>query len=260
MFNSRSTFMSCNRRVIVLVFFLMMARYTFGQVVPLDVYSISDSTPVLMYVYSKTPYDSALKEIDQKRQAFKSAYLLNAGDSITSDSIITAAGSFFSGALLRIAPYWFGTKWDFNGYTNSPGRGVIACGYFVSTTLKHLGVNVNRYHLAQQNPLNEAKSIARGDSVRTRRNVSPVELGKTVFEKEGLYFVGLDNHVGYVLSYRSFREFIHSNYIGSAGVVAEDIYSSEAFKSTSYYIAPISANKQFILDWILSKPVEVIRG
>ena len=49
-----------------------------------------------------------------------------------------------------VFPYWMGTKWDFNGISNVPGQGMIACGYFVSTTLKHVGFNLNRYKLAQQ--------------------------------------------------------------------------------------------------------------
>jgi hypothetical protein len=40
--------------------------------------------------------------------------------------------------------------WDYNGYTNTPKNGVIACGYFVSTTLKHFGFNLNRYDVAKK--------------------------------------------------------------------------------------------------------------
>ncbi len=51
------------------------------------------------------------------------------------------------------------------GHTAVPKEGEIACGYFVSTTLLHMGVPLNRYKIAQQNPLNEAKTYAAGDSV-----------------------------------------------------------------------------------------------
>ncbi len=49
-----------------------------------------------------------------------------------------------------IFPHWIGTKWDYNGYTNEPGEDkLIACGYFVSTSLKHMGFNWNRFDLAK---------------------------------------------------------------------------------------------------------------
>lgn len=34
----------------------------------------------------------------------------------------------------KVFPYWYGTKWDFNGTTEMPQEGSIACGYFVTTT------------------------------------------------------------------------------------------------------------------------------
>jgi hypothetical protein len=45
-------------------------------------------------------------------------------------------GTFIHHSLSKtIFPHWYGTVWDYNGYTNTPKNGVIACGYFVSTTL-----------------------------------------------------------------------------------------------------------------------------
>ena len=49
-----------------------------------------------------------------------------------------------------IFPFWIGTKWGFYGTTQVPGKGKIACGYFVSTTLEHAGFDIERIKLAQQ--------------------------------------------------------------------------------------------------------------
>lgn len=38
-----------------------------------------------------------------------------------------------------LMPCWYGTPWDFNGCTTEPGKGSIACGYFVSTVLRDAG-------------------------------------------------------------------------------------------------------------------------
>lgn len=48
-----------------------------------------------------------------------------------------------------ILPSWVGTKWDFNGTTQIPQQGSIACGYFVTTVLQDGGVKLNRVKLAQ---------------------------------------------------------------------------------------------------------------
>src|SRR6478609_2933662 len=67
----------------------------------------------------------------------------------------------------KMVPYWLGTTWDFNGYTAIPGQGTVACGYFVSTTLRHMGVNVNRYKLAQQYSHAIVKSLCQHDTIFT---------------------------------------------------------------------------------------------
>ena len=162
--------------------------------------------------------------------------------------------------LNQLLPFWYGTPWDFNGYTATPKKGAIACGYFVSTVIKHAGFNVDRYKLAQQNPLNEAKTIAAGDSVENYE-VNSTQLQKIfVAEKhEGLYFVGLDFHVGFLLFRNKELYFIHSNYIGAEGVVFEKAVYSDAFNAASAYrIAEISTNEKLLEKWVKGEEISVI--
>ena len=49
-----------------------------------------------------------------------------------------------------LLPAWYGTPWDFNGTSEVPQQGKIACGYFVSTILRDAGWKVERVRLAQQ--------------------------------------------------------------------------------------------------------------
>ena len=44
--------------------------------------------------------------------------------------------------------FWKDTPWDFNGTTNQPGQGTIACGFFVATLLQDMGLKVNRRKLS----------------------------------------------------------------------------------------------------------------
>jgi hypothetical protein len=164
--------------------------------------------------------------------------------------------------LNQLIPYWYGTPWDFNGYTETPKKGVIACGYFVSTVLKHAGFNLDRYKLAQQNPLNEAKSVAVGDSVEIYE-VNSSQLQNIFNEKyeEGIYFVGLDFHVGFLIFRNKELYFIHSNYINSKGVVFEKAIYSDAFNAASKYrIAEISTNEKLLGKWVNGEQIKIVSG
>lgn len=170
-----------------------------------------------------------------------------------------ASGTVFEEHLLnQIIPHWYGTEWDFNGYTDVPNQGVIACGYFVSTTLKHMGINLNRYHLAQQAGLNEAKSLAIVDSnYFTVYGMDQLKISMNQ-EKDGIYFVGLDNHVGYLLKRNAQLYFIHSNYIDDK-VMIEKIDESAAFSSNIYVVAEISTNETLMKYWHSGEVVKIYR-
>lgn len=168
-------------------------------------------------------------------------------------------GKDFEDYLLNeIVPHWYETEWDFNGYTNIPGQGVIACGYFVSTTLKHSGLNVNRYKMAQQAGLYEAQTLALIDE-----NYITVYGIDNLMERlreeytDGLYFVGLDNHVGYLYIKEGVPYFLHSNYIEDR-VQIQKAYYADAFQSDVYVVAEISTNKELMQKWRKNEVVKVV--
>lgn len=159
-----------------------------------------------------------------------------------------------------IIPFWYGTPWDFNGYTAVPNEGVIACGYFVSTTLVHAGLDLNRYHLAQQAGLNEAKSLALEE--KNYETIYGIDNLKNTLEEEyldGLYFVGLDSHVGYLYIKHGEFYFIHSNYIENR-VMIEKALTAPAFQSNIYVVAQITTNKELLEKWRKRETVRVIRS
>ena len=62
----------------------------------------------------------------------------------------TAKNYLFNQLVHSFFPSWNKTTWDFNGYSAIPRKGEIACGYFVSTNLLHVGFNIDRYELAKK--------------------------------------------------------------------------------------------------------------
>lgn len=215
-----------------------------------------DSTFSGLNFETNKSYNLVKKEVLTIRNQFKNQFL-QLNDSISKEQFLDSVSLVFSRVLLNeIIPHWYGTPWGFNGYTNVPNQGEIACGYFVSTTLKHMGVNLNRYDLAKENPLNEAKTIA-VDSLKVVQ-VESENIQNQFFESflPGLYFIGLDGHVGYLYVYEEQAFFIHSNYIENR-VMIEPIQNSEAFESYSYSIARITGNHSLMLSWILNKKLVV---
>lgn len=170
------------------------------------------------------------------------------------------SGKDFENYLLNeIIPFWYGTPWDFNGYSAVPNQGEIACGYFVSTTLLHAGLNINRYHLAQQAGLLEARSLAiTEDHYETIYGIDALDKAIRSRYRDGVYFVGLDNHVGYLLIRGGDYYFIHSNYIENR-VMIEKARTAPAFQSTIYVVAELSTNDELLKKWRSGEVVKVHR-
>ena len=204
-----------------------------------------------MIIKASENYASVKKSISKERQQL-----------ISKDLTVDSLGKIFKTSLLnKILPFWEGTEWSFEGHTSKPGIGKIACGYFVSTTLQDIGLHVNRYALAQQSPIDEAKSLAIDIEVKefseptTLKNIAAIK----AYLKEGIHFIGFDqSHVGYVLKDNGDLYLIHSNYIGAAGVQIERMEQSGVFKSYGkFYIVELSTNENLLHDWVAGKEIKI---
>ena len=212
-----------------------------------------DSVKLQINFKPKGDYNAVIGTIATDRAYFKNLYQTNRNKAID-----TASKYIYSKLVNAIVPHWYGTEWDFNGHTNIPNEGEIACGYFVSTTLKHLGFNLNRYKMAQQAGLTEAKMLQARAELKIFSNLSFDALKQKLNASytDGIYFVGLDNHVGYVLLKDKELYFLHSSYYDDK-VMIEDAETSPCFPSGIYVFAEISTNKKLIESWILNKRLNV---
>ena len=211
----------------------------------------------------KGNYNKIKTEIKKERIRLNKLYLKE-NDTLWHQQIIDSASKYITNTLInRIIPHWYGMFWDFSGYSAIPQHGSVGCSYFVSNTLLHMGFNVNRYKLAQQGPENEAKSI----DINYKHYVSKDELplgeanNKLINEilqnnKDGLYFVGISNHVGYLLVHKKELFFIHSNY-GELSVMLEYAKTSEEFADYQYFVAQITYNNDLIKKWLLNEEIKV---
>jgi hypothetical protein len=171
-------------------------------------------------------------------------------------AVLREAATALSDTIGRnLAPFWYGTPWDFNGTSQTPGQGCIACGYFVSTLLKHSGMNVERVRLAQQASQNiiltltAAPYLYKGHGMRLEAFAAKIKaLGP------GLSIVGLDNHVGILWHDGSELWFLHSTVAETRDVIKERASESRVLANSKYRIAgQITADPALIEAWLTGR-------
>ena len=206
---------------------------------------------IFLLIMTITNYSSTKQKVENERAALKAKYSTSSNKTQTLDEARKLLTEYLHNDIFN---HWYATKWSFEGHTETPKQGTIACGYFVSTTLRDVGFNLNRYKLAQKSPEDEAKSIACGTTIEKLQNVTKQELKKYFLkQKDGIYFIGLDFHVGYIYKNNQEIYFIHSNYIENKGVMKETIENSKAIVSSKYFITSITHNDNIIKKWILKE-------
>lgn len=136
-----------------------------------------------------------------------------------------------------IFEYWYDTPWDFYGTTEVPRKGKIACGYFVTTTLKHLGLDIDRVYLAQQASAEIIKTVCDPASIKTFTNMNYKKMITYVKEHPGHIFIaGLDNHVGFIAKQDDEIYFIHASGIGPLKVVKEKCDEAIQLTQSKYHM------------------------
>jgi len=115
-------------------------------------------------------------------------------------------------ALPALMRCWLGTPWDFNGTAEFPGEKQVACGYFVATVLRDAGFRLDRYRLAQQPSENILRTFLEKESCQLTVG-QKYEAFATGLEnaEPGIYVVGLDTHVAFVVVGETGFRFIHSS-------------------------------------------------
>lgn len=203
-------------------------------------------------------YQAQLKSIQSERLKLAAEYR----NTTDKKSVLARAEKLFITSIdTQIFPFWYGTEWDFYGTTETPKTGKIACGYFVTTVLRDAGVTLQRVSLAQQASENIVKSLTDESHIKRFRNV---EISKFVNEINnsgtGLYVVGLDNHVGFILNDGTEIYFVHSSYGEPCEVIKEKAISSPILSGSKYrVIGKISGDEKLILKWLNQTAIPTLR-
>lgn len=155
----------------------------------------------------------------------------------------------------ELFPHWYETPYDFYGMTETPGKGKIACGYFVTTVLRDAGVPIERIKMAQAaseqmiKNLVDERYIKRFSQVPIRDFVYAIEdMG------EGLYIVGLDTHTGFLTYDGITVRFIHATARkGLRKVINEDALTSASLIGSKYrVVGKLTGDEDLMKRWLLA--------
>jgi hypothetical protein len=178
------------------------------------------------------------------------------------DDILREAGAWLREALdQELFPHWYGTQWDFYGTTETPRDGKIACGYFVTTLLRDAGFQLERARLAQQASEKIILSLVRPAFVQRFRYAPLADFVAAVKHKgAGLYVVGLDNHVGFILHDGQEIYFVHSSYGDPQEVVKEIAAESLILGGSKYRVlGALTADEQLLAKLLNGSKIRVLR-
>jgi hypothetical protein len=205
-------------------------------------------------------YEILKKEAARWRHELAARYRA-AEDPAGRELVIDEARTFLRMMLPDLMDCWLGTPWDFNGHCETPGEGKIACGYFVATVLRDAGFEVDRYRLAQQPSQNILRSFLPKDEMTLRVGVPYETFAEELRGMEpGVRIVGLDSHVGFIVSGPDGFRFIHSSGSSPWCVVDEAEADAEVLRRSHYRVqGNLTANRDVVLKWLLGKPIAVAR-
>jgi len=191
-----------------------------------------------------TNYDSCKNVIRLIRQKQKPLWAKNS---------LSAKEKIFTSAVTEtIIPAWIGTSWNFNGTSEAPQQGSIACGYFVTTVLRDAGVPLARVKLAQCASEQMIMSLVQAKYIRRYSQVTMTKFIESVQDQGyGLYIVGLDNHTGFIYNDGNDIYFIHSTFAGTKDVQKERAAASWILDRSKYKVlGKISADEKLLAKWI----------
>ncbi len=200
---------------------------------------------------SKT-YSEAQVKIESERRSLLSSYSRAASSAEKSAVLDRARGVLTRSAYDDLFEFWYGTPWDFYGTSETPGQGKIACGYFVTTILRDMGLRVQRAKLAQQASENIIRSLTTDAYIKRYRLKSINDFVDDVQKAgPGIYVVGLDVHVGFIINVDDEVYFVHSSYMDPFSVVKERALDSKILTASKYRVlGKISADDELILKWL----------
>ena len=197
-------------------------------------------------------YLTTKNEVKAKQDEFKARYEAAGSDEDRRKIIEESRDYVFETLTEYVLPPWNGTTWDFNGTSRTPGEGKIACGTFVVYTLQDAGFKIPS-KMARQPSENIIKNLIGPPPVKRFWNSASMQkvLNWIPSQGEGLYVVGLDIHVGFIINKGGNMTFCHSSYYNPPRmVVNQDVMEKSPLTDSKYRVFGKILDDQMMIKWL----------
>lgn len=216
-------------------------------------------------VHDAAAYEAALAKIEGRRLAL--ARRFKAAEDAAGRAAVRAEARSVALQAMRevVLPAWLGMPWGL-GPSSTPTRPhqpdtVIACGYFVSSTLENLGLKLGtRFSFAQAPALHAQRSLAPAPrDLHVFFSIPGDELARKIAALgEGLYVIGLNNHIGFVDVRGAEVRIVHASYTGEQVVTDEPLATAEVIansRAAGYFVTPLLQDDRLIEHWLRGEAV-----
>lgn len=205
-------------------------------------------------------YQRSVDKLKQQRQDL-AARFRRADDARARRALIAESRRrVFDALRLRLFPAWLGTAWDYNGTSRTPGEGTIACGSFVVFTLQDAGFRIPSRMLRQPSE-NIIMNLTTPDAIRRFANARPMDeiVGHIRRQGNGLYMVGLDNHVGFLVNEDGRITFWHSTvFAPRPAVIRQDAYDFSPLTLSRYRVIGRLLGDEMMAGWLTGRDFPIV--
>lgn len=202
-------------------------------------------------VWNKIKYPETLEGIKIEKKVFTDTFKrdLSSGEKETLFNDIRVY--LLSTMSKKVLPAWYGTPWSFNGVAENPWDGTVACGYFVVNVLRNCHFNIQT-KMAIQPSENIIKNLIQSENIRRFSRISIQSLKDRIKQMgEGIYIIGLDTHVGFILNIDGKIRFTHSH--GYLFVLSEYPDFSPTLLRSDYIVLGKLFDDKMITKWLLNQ-------
>jgi hypothetical protein len=215
--------------------------------------------------FDAAAYRDVLVQITARRAALGVRYARARGPRARAAIRAEARAFVVESLVSQVFPAWMGMPSGGGpqataSLPHEPGMS-ISCSYFLTAALQNAGLVLESRARFAQAPAAwiERALLPPGGPIHRYGNLPADELErKLVGLGEGLYVVGLDIHVGFIVVRDGHAWFVHSSYTPPGTVVSEPVVSSMAIalsRRKGYWVSPLFQDDRIIELWLRHQPV-----
>lgn len=211
-------------------------------------------------------FEARLAAIAKTQEQLGARYA-GAGAEAARAAVRAEARAYLLAAIVgEIFPAWLGMPWGLGPNSTAtrphqPGM-TVACGYFVAAVLENAGLRLSsRFKFAQAPALTVQEALA--EKVHRFYSIPGEELAaKIAALGEGLYIIGLNIHIGFVVVDGRGVRLVHASYTDGQVVTDEPLASAAAIANSrekGYFVSPVLSTRTLDL-WLRGARVPLQRG